>query len=84
MSKEKPLICIRCGITEKQRNKLQELGKRMTFDCLNTRFKGDRVFCSKGKLLGQAKDGSMGLITVLRGICSGSCKNCEYYNTEKD
>ena len=65
---------------EEQRNKLRESGKTMTFDCMNTVVKGDRVFCSKGKLLGQARDGSLALVSVLRGICSGSCKNCEYYD----
>ncbi len=67
---------------EEQRNSLRESGKIMTFDCLNTRVKDNRVFCTKGKLLGQAKDGSLDLITVLRGVCSGSCKDCEDYNEE--
>ncbi len=67
---------------EEQRNRLRESGKIMTFDCLNTVVKGDRVFCSKGQRLGQAIDGGLDLMTVLRGVCSGSCKNCESYNEE--
>jgi len=64
---------------EEQRDKLRKQGKVMTFDCMNAIVKGNRVFCSKGKRLGQARDGSLDLMLVLRGICSGSCKNCEYY-----
>ena len=51
----------------------------LTFDCMNTVVKRDRVFCSKGKLLGQARDGSLALIVVLRGITSGTCRDCEEY-----
>ena len=40
------------------------------------KFKGDRAYCAKGKLLGQSKDGSIALIVVLRGVTSGACKNC--------
>ncbi len=69
---------------EAERNKLRELGKRMTFDCISAIVKGDRVVCSRGKMLGQAGDGSLGLITVLRGACSGSCQNCAYYNIVGD
>ena len=57
---------------------------RLTFDCQNTLVKGDRVFCSKGKLLGQAKDGSLALIVVLRGITSGTCKGCGDYSSDEE
>ena len=57
---------------------------RLTFDCLNNMVRGDRVFCSKGKLLGQAKDGSLALIVVLRGITSGTCKGCEDYSSDEE
>jgi len=56
----------------------------LTFDCLNTIVRGDRVFCSRGKLLGQAKDGSLALIVVLRGITSGTCKDCRDYSSEEE
>ncbi len=68
---------------EQQRFVKRDTG-RITFDCFNARPKGDRVFCSKGKLLGQAKDGSLALITVLRGITSGTCKNCEDYSPDEE
>ena len=57
---------------------------RLTFDCGNTVVKGDRVFCAKGKLLGQARDGSLALIVVLRGITSGTCKNCGDYSSDEE
>ncbi len=57
---------------------------RLTFDCPNTVVKGDRVLCSKGKLLGQARDGSLALIVVLRGITSGTCKDCGDYSSDEE
>ena len=58
------------------RSGLRLKGKRLTFDCLNLKCRGERVHCAKGKLLGQARDGSLALITVLRGMTSGACVNC--------
>ena len=69
---------------EDQRDILRKSGKRMTFDCINNRVIEDRVVCKEGKSLGQSEDGSVALITVLRGITSGACKNCEYFETEID
>lgn len=54
---------------------------RLTFDCLNTVVKGDRVLCSKSKLLGRSRDGSLSLLMVLRGITSGTCKGCWDYSS---
>ena len=69
---------------EKQRV-LKRFGSgRLTFDCLKATVKGDRVFCSEGRLLGQAKDGSLALITVLRGITSGTCKGCKDYSSDEE
>jgi len=67
---------------EEQRT-LKRLTDRLTFDCLNTVSKGDRVYCSKGRRLGQSRAGSLALITVLRGISSGSCRDCENFTTEE-
>ena len=68
---------------DKQRSIKRETG-RITFDCYNARPRGDRVFCSKGKLLGQARDGSLSMVLVLRGITSGTCKDCEDYNPDEE
>lgn len=69
---------------EKQRDQLKQVGKKMTYECLNAVVSGDRVRCKLGKALGTADDGSVALITVLRGICSGTCKSCMDYNAEKE
>ena len=57
---------------------------RLTFDCMHAVVKGDRVSCSKGRLLGQARDGALALIMVLRGITSGACKSCLDYSAEEE
>ena len=67
-----------------QRRAVKRVTGRLTFDCLRTRFRGDRVYCSRGKLLGQAIDGSLALITVLRGITSGTCKGCKDYSSDEE
>lgn len=66
------------------RDLLRKSGKRLSFDCLKLMTKGDRVRCSEGKHLGQAKDGTIHLKTVLRGITSGVCIDCELFSTEDD
>ena len=54
---------------------------RITFDCFELRSSGKgRVYCSKGRLLGRAKDGSMNELSALRGITSRICKGCPDYN----
>ena len=63
---------------------LRRLSGRLTFDCLYLKCKGDRVYCDKGRLLGQSRDGSLALISVLRGITSGSCRGCEDFTTDED
>ena len=52
---------------------------RLTFNCMKLKCRGDRAFCSLGKRLGQAKDGGLALVSVLRGITSGTCKSCIDY-----
>uniref|UniRef100_A0A6M3KAX9 Uncharacterized protein n=1 Tax=viral metagenome TaxID=1070528 RepID=A0A6M3KAX9_9ZZZZ len=64
---------------ETERNKKQG---RLTFNCMNLKCQGDRAFCSKGHILGQAKDKGLALISVLRGITSGACKDCKEYVEE--
>lgn len=71
-------------------DKLQELrdvkrgSERLTFDCFNLKYKEDRVHCARGRKLGTAKDGSLALITVLRGITSSVCKNCNDFVTDEE
>lgn len=69
---------------EQQRAEKRITGGRLTFDCFNLKCKGDRAYCSKGLMLGQAKDGSIALITVLRGITSGACKKCSWFTTDEE
>ena len=52
----------------------------LTFDCLNLKCQGDRAHCTKGELLGQARDGTLDLKVVLGGILSGTCRNCKDYD----
>ena len=52
---------------------------RLTFNCTKLKCQGDRAFCSLGKRLGQANDGGLALVSVLRGITSGTCKSCLDY-----
>ena len=68
---------------EKQRDARRRAKKRLSFDCYNLKFKGDRAYCSKGKRLGRARDGSMKLITVLQGITARACIGCKYYTADK-
>ena len=67
-----------------QQRAIKRITGRLTFDCLNLKCKGDRAYCSKGRLLGQAKDGSLALITVLRGVTSGICKHCKDFVTDEE
>ena len=69
---------------EKRRDAKRLQTGSLTFDCLHLKFKGDRAYCVKGKHLGQAGDGSLYLLTVLRGINSSMCKDCKYFITEEE
>ncbi len=68
---------------EKQRDARRRANGRLSFDCYNLKFKGDRAYCSKGERLGRAKDGSMKLISVLQGITAGACIGCKNYTADK-
>ncbi len=72
-------------------NRLQELrddkrngSGRLSFDCFNLKCKEDRAYCSEGRRLGTARDGSLALIAVLCGVTSSICKDCEDYNSEEE
>lgn len=61
---------------------------RISFDCYNLKlspcFKGKRVYCAKGHPLGRAKDGTLDLMFVLRGMLAGACKECGDYDGGND
>ena len=69
---------------EMERELARKKSGRISFDCFNLKaspyFKGKRVYCAKGHLLGRAKDGTLDLATVLRGILAGACKDCKDYD----
>jgi hypothetical protein len=69
---------------EAQRDIARAQGKRLSYDCFNLKCRGDtdRVYCSRGKLLGQSKDGTLLLVSVLRGMTSGACKDCKDFDGE--
>lgn len=71
------------GELEKKRESLRAEGKRLTFDCLNLKCVDDRAYCSKGHHLGLAKDGSLFLLAVLRGIAPTACSKCKSFVTEE-
>lgn len=51
--------------------------KRLTFDCFKAHSKEARVYCRNGHPLNpKSGDGSMFLISVLKGTTSSQCKNC--------
>ena len=62
---------------------LRRLSGGLTFDCMRLKCKDNRAFCSEGRRLGQSRDGSMALISVLRGITSGMCRDCRDFITEE-
>ena len=65
---------------ETQREQRRALNPRQTFDCFNAHVRGDRVVCLKGYHLGASKDGSLYLLSVLKGTTSSECKNCQDFN----
>ena len=46
----------------------------LTFDCFKAHFNDDRVFCIVGHKL--AGNGSMFLLSVLKGVTATQCKGC--------
>jgi hypothetical protein len=63
------------------RQKAREI-RRITFDCLSAIVKGDHVVCKLGHPIGRGPEGSMLLLTVLRGRSSLQCKNCPDYEED--
>ena len=69
-----------CNALDKIRDEKREKMGRLSYDCFNLKVKKDRVFCSKGKKLGCAKDGTLNFVSVIRGLTSGVCKNCKDFD----
>mgnify|MGYP001572044563 CR=1 FL=1 len=65
---------------EKWRESRRALGKRLAFDCMELKEKGNRAICSKGYSLGRADDRSVPLVFILRGNTPEVCKECPSYN----
>jgi len=66
---------------EEQRSEARLNSGRITFDCFHLKMKNkNRVYCSKGKHLGRAKDGTADIISILKGVSLGVCKSCEFFD----
>jgi hypothetical protein len=55
---------------------------RSLYQCFNAKVSGDRIKCSKGRFLGSAKDGSLSITPLLRGMPleAVSCQACPEYD----
>ena len=59
--------------------------RRLTYDCMTAIVQGDSVTCKKGhvlKSIGGRKTPGLSLLSVLRGISSSVCKECQDYDEE--
>ena len=68
---------------ENERDVKRIQGERLPFDCFHLKVRGDRVYCSKGYLLGRAYDGTMSLVMALRGNSISVCNRCEEYTEDE-
>ncbi len=65
---------------EKERARHRRRNHRITYDCRNTQCKGERVFCTRGKILQNlSADGSIYNVFVIRGRTSFACKTCSWF-----
>ncbi len=72
-------------ILDDQREKARGRGRRLVYDCWNNQvIPGDRVSCRRGHGLGQAKDGTISLLEVLKGLAPSACQKCEDYWTNEN
>jgi hypothetical protein len=65
---------------EAEREKKVEPDKRFTFNCYHLGWHGDRAYCRKGFMFLNCKDGTMPLISALRGLNSSVCLKCNFYD----
>lgn len=70
--------------TELSELRAEARGKgRITYDCMNSAVAGESIICKKGyKLKGKRSDGSLGLLSVLRGHLCSMCRKCNLYDEE--
>ena len=57
----------------------------ITYDCMAGKVAGDRVGCSEGHVLkspGRGSNGTLSLLSVLRGRSSSTCRDCNGYDGE--
>lgn len=68
---------------DKQRENARLKGKHLTYDCFNAKIDmiGDRVHCSLGVDLGGSQDGSVPLLSVIRGRTCSACVGCGGFNS---
>jgi hypothetical protein len=53
---------------------------RISFDCFMLHCHGNRAFCKLGYTLGTGLDGTIPLVSALRGWTSGVCKVCKNFD----
>ena len=55
---------------------------RTLYDCFNARVLGKVIFCSKGYILGRAKDGTIPVVKLERGspLEIGVCQDCRDFD----
>jgi len=59
--------------------------RRLTFDCYNTRERGDRVICWLGIMLhNDSLDCGLPLLSVLKGRSALICQKCKFYSDDKE
>ena len=69
---------------EKRREHLRAKGKRLAFDCMELKCKGERGFCRLGKKLSKSKDCSVDMRIILNGTTPEACKKCTQFNPDED
>lgn len=69
---------------EARRAELRAKGKRLAFDCMNLKCKGERGYCSLGRKLSNSKDCSIDMRIVLNGSTPYVCKVCTEFNPDED
>lgn len=58
------------------------MDKRSLYQCLNAKVKGDRIYCAKGHPIGRANDGTVPLVSLVRGasLQRTICQDCSDYD----
>lgn len=65
------------------RNKRRKGSGRVSYDCFNLKSKRDRAYCSIGySLNNNSMDGSLALVSILKGWTPSICRECKHFNNE--